>query len=392
MVKMDVLLLAAVNPFDARDGHRMAAASDLFAILDNHLTVGVVGFLYNDQQPPTRMEDPKRCDAKFFRVRNGSFPLRFVRGLFADVPPSSERLYSRESIAGVRDALKSWKPKFVIVNDVSMSGYIPLVRELAPDAKVILRTMNVMQDVRREHLDRTKGLLQLPVRYDYRSYIKFEATAMESCDAHWAISEEDAARMTLLYGCPSGCLSVSIPQERYRGIDIGEGDNHCFVHVGTLDFRRRTDLDLFLKVSWPKIRAVSPQAAVNFVGQLTGRAIDAPGAVYTGPVADDADAYRKGRFALNFQNTTGGIKLKTLTSLAAGRTLVSTRRGVEGLRLIEGEHYWDMTSFVSANHLAQVIEDAERSRRMGQAGREWVVANHSRAAIASQFRGLFGAL
>src|SRR5271165_2602839 len=127
---MDVLLLAPVNPFDARDGHRMAVASDVCAILDNHLSVGVITFLYNHQQPPARMEDPKRCDARFFRVREGSFPVRFMRGLFARVPPSSERLYSAESTAGVRWALKEWKPKFVIVDDVSMAGYVPLVREL----------------------------------------------------------------------------------------------------------------------------------------------------------------------------------------------------------------------------------------------------------------------
>jgi hypothetical protein len=94
---------------------------------------------------------------------------------------------------------------------------------------------------------------------------------------------------------------------------------------------------------------------------------------------------------LNFQNTTGGIKLKTLTSLAAGRILVSTPRGVEGLRLVAGEHYWDMTSFLSANHLADVIENEESTRKMAQAGREWVVHNHSRSAIASQFTRLLGA-
>ncbi len=388
---MDVLLLAPVNPFDARDGHRMAVASDVCAILDNHLSVGVITFLYNHQQPPARMEDPKRCDARFFRVREGSFPVRFMRGLFARVPPSSERLYSAESTAGVRWALKEWKPKFVIVDDVSMAGYVPLVRELSPGAKVILRTHNVMQDVRREHLDRTKGLLRLPVAYDYHRYVRFEAAAMESCDAHWAISEEDAARITQLYGRQSACLSVSIEHERYTPLAIGEGARNFFVHIGTLDFRRRADLELFLRDSWPKIRAAAPQAAVDFVGELVGRQIDAPGAIYSGPVKDDADAYRKGRFALNFQNTTGGIKLKTLTSLAAGRTLVSTPRGVEGLRLVAGEHYWDMTSFLSQNHLAELIEDAESTRRMGQAGREWVVENHSRAAIASQFTRLLGA-
>jgi hypothetical protein len=387
---MDVLLLAPVNPFDARDGHRMAVASDARAILDNNLTLGVITFLYKSQQPAC-MKDPKRCDAKFFPVRQGSFPVRFMRGLFARVPPSSERLYSAESIAGVRAALKDWKPRFVIVDDVSMAGYIPLVREISPAAKVILRTHNVMQDVRREHFDRTAGLLRLPVGHDYQRYAAFESKAMQSCDAHWAISEEDAARITHLYGRRSECLSVSIQHERYTTVAVGEGMRNSFVHIGTLDFRRRADLESFLRVSWPRIRAAAPQAAVNFVGELIGRPIDAPGATYSGPVKDDVDAYRKGRFALNFQNTTGGIKLKTLTSLAAGRILVSTPRGVEGLRLVAGEHYWDMTSFLSANHLADVIENTESTKRMGQAGREWVVQNHSRTAIASQFTRLLGA-
>ena len=387
---MDVLLLAPVNPFDARDGHRMAVASDARAVLDNNLTLGVITFLYKSQQP-AQMKDPKRCDTKFFPVRVGSFPVRFLRGLFARVPPSSERLYSPESVAGVRAALRDWRPRYVIVDDVSMAGYIPLVREITPAAKVILRTHNVMQDVRREHLDSTRGLLRAPVGHDYRRYARFEASAMENCDAHWAISEADAARITDLYGRPSECLSVSIQHERYAPVGIREGIKNIFVHIGTLDFRRRADLESFLRVSWPKIRAAAPQAAVNFVGELVGRQIDAPGAIYSGPVKDDAEAYRRGRFALNFQNTTGGIKLKTLTSLAAGRTLVSTPRGVEGLRLVAGEHYWDMTSFLSEKRLADVIENPESTERMGQAGREWVVEHHSRKAIATQFNRLLGA-
>jgi glycosyltransferase involved in cell wall biosynthesis len=388
---MDVLLLAPVNPFDARDGHRMAVASDVSAVLDNRLKLGVISFLYKDQAAPAHFEQPGRCDARFFQVRGGSFPIRFMRGLFARVPPSSERLYSAEALAGVRSALQAWRPKYVIVDDVSMAGYIPLVREITPGAKVILRTHNVMQDVRREHFAQTKGLLRFPVGCDYFRYAVFEEYAMRNCDAHWAISEADASRMTALYGRRSDALSVSIQHERYTPIAIDQGVRNFFVHIGTLDFRRRTDLALFLRESWPKIRAAAPRAVVDFVGQLVGQQIDAPGATYSGPVKDDANAYRRGRFALNFQNTTGGIKLKTLTSLAAGRTLVSTPRGVEGLRLVPGEHYWDMRSFLSADHLADLIEDPESTRKMGHAGREWVVQNHSRAAIASQFGRLLGA-
>jgi glycosyltransferase involved in cell wall biosynthesis len=382
---MDVLLLAPVNPFEIRNGHSMAVASDMRAVLDNGLTVGVISFLYGNQQRPAHTGDHPRCEARFFKVRAGSFPVRFMRGLFAPVPPSSERLYSAESIAGVRTALKAWRPGYVIVDDVSMSGYIPLVREIVPNARVILRTHNVMQDVRWEHFVQTKGPLKLAVGLDASRYGVFEARAMDSCDAHWAISPTDAVRMTKLYGRPSASLSVSVGHERYAPVGIDEGAQHFFVHIGSLDFRRRTDLALFLRNSWPKIRAAVPQAAADFAGLLVGRKIDAPGVTYSGPINDDVDTYRKGRFALNFQNTTGGIKLKTLTSLAAGRTLVSTSRGVEGLQLVAGEHYWDMGSFLSTHQLADLIDDAANNKRIGHAGREWVVQNHSRAAIAAQF-------
>ena len=49
---MDVLLLAPVNPFEIRDGHTMAVASDMRAVLDNGLSVGVISFLYGNQQRP----------------------------------------------------------------------------------------------------------------------------------------------------------------------------------------------------------------------------------------------------------------------------------------------------------------------------------------------------
>jgi hypothetical protein len=388
---MDVLLLAPVNPFEIRDGHTMAVASDMRAVLDNGLAVGVISFLYDNQQRPAHTEDHRRCEARFFQARPGSFPLRFMRGLFAPVPPSSERLYSAESLAGVRTALKAWRPGYVIVDDVSMAGYIPLVREIAPNARVILRTHNVMQDVRWEHFAQTKGPLKLAVGLDSSRYGAFEAQAVGSSDAHWAISPTDAVRMTKLYGHPSASLSVSVAHERYAPVGIDEGTQHFFVHIGSLDFRRRNDLALFLRDSWPKIRAAVPQAAADFAGLLVGRKIDAPGVTYSGPIKDDVAAYRKGRFALNFQNTTGGIKLKTLTSLAAGRTLVSTSRGVEGLPLVAGEHYRDMGSFLSSNRLADLIDDLESNRRIGHAGREWVIQNHSRAAIAAQFGRLLEA-
>ncbi len=64
---------------------------------------------------------------------------------------------------------------------------------------------------------------------------------------------------------------------------------------------------------------------------------------------------------------------------------------MEGLHLVAGEHYWDMGSFLSTHRLADLIDDAAINKRMGNAGREWVIQNHSRAAIAAQFGRLLEA-
>ena len=143
--------------------------------------------------------------------------------------------------------------------------------------------------------------------------------------------------------------------------------------------------------SWPKVRAVDAEAAITFAGVLHGKEIYAPGVSYAGPVEDDTDAYRQGRFALNFQRTTGGIKLKTLTSLAAGRTLISTEHGIEGVPIRSGEHYWDMKTFLS-NRLRDVLADTANLQRMADTGRAWVEAHHSRKAVATQFMSLLQAV
>jgi hypothetical protein len=347
----------------------------------------VLTFLYNSEKPGGAIQ----CDTRYFPVGKGSFAIRLLRGLVGNVPPASERLYTRESITGIRRALREWKPGVVIVDDVAMGGYISHIRDTVPAAKIILRTHNVMRDVRRDQLERTTGPTRIAVEFDSNRYYKFERASVENADANWAITQADADRITELYGRPSGLLSVSIPMERYNKISVDEGQGNHFIHVGTLDFRRRYDLKSFLQHSWPKVRAADAKAVVTFAGTLHGKAIYAPGVSYAGRVDDDAHVYRQGRFSLNFQQTTGGIKLKTLTSLAAGRALISTKHGIEGTPITSGEHYLDMGAFLSSR-MKDVMADTSGLQRMANAGRAWVEAHHSRKTVANQFNSLFGAI
>ena len=65
---VDIAVLCPVTPFEPTDGHRMAMASDIQAILDSKLSLGVVTFLYGQQTPST----VTACESRYFRVSGGS--------------------------------------------------------------------------------------------------------------------------------------------------------------------------------------------------------------------------------------------------------------------------------------------------------------------------------
>jgi hypothetical protein len=378
---MDVALISPVNPFDPRDGHRLAVLSDVYAALDNKLRLGVISFSYGDDEESV----VTTSEHKLINAGGGGFPLRLLRGLLKGLPPSAERFYSEESRRELSKALNLWRPPVVIIDDASVGGFIPLIRDLLPAAKIVLRSHNVMHDVRSEQLQRAQGLSKPAVKLDCDRYIEFEKRAVQSCDAHWTITDADAARMLELYKRPAECLSVSIAMDRYKALRLDEGKKNGFVHVGTMDFRRRSDLCAFLTQDWPRVLGADDEAALTLAGELRGQNIPARNVTYTGRVKSDTDVYSRGRFALNFQSSPGGVKLKSLTSLAAGRTLVSTKEGVEGIDIASGREFLELEGFLSNPHLREILRDVRATQPIADAGRQYVSERHSRACVAKRF-------
>ena len=385
---MDAVLISPVVPFDLRRGWTLAVLSDVRALLDNKLDLGIIAFTYGDEQ----YSFPDLCPTIRVASESGGFASRFVRSIFKRLPPSTERLYSSESRKVVCDTLRKWLPKLVIIDDSSVAGYIPDIRSIVPNAKIVVRSHNVMHDIREEQLSRAKGPTRPAIAFDCRRYIEFEKTAILSSDANWAITDADAARFQQLYNKPTECLTVSVPVERYESLPLDQGQKNGFVHVGCLDFRRRHDLSHFLDHVWPRILKADDSACLTMAGELKGNPIPATNVSYAGRVPDDAEVYSSARFALNFQSSIGGVKLKTLTSMAAGRTLVSTREGVEGINIESGKQFFDIEDFLNRNNLRSLLNDVRSTQSIADAGRTYVRTHHSRPAVAKRILNLLEAV
>ena len=381
---MDIALISPVSPFDPRDGHRLAVLSDVYAFLDNKFDLGVIAFRYPGESDSMH----ELCPTIRLTAGSGGFGVRFARSLWKNLPPSAERLYSSESRQAISQALMKWAPRIVIIDDTSVAGYIPDIKNALPNVQIVLRTHNVMHDVRTEQTKRAKGPSKRAIAFDCERYIEFERRALTSSDHHWAITPADEQRLNHLYGRGGKCLTVSIPFERYESLSSDQGQRNGFAHVGSLDFRRRADLTNFLDRSWPQILKADAAAFLTLAGDLKGTPIQARNVSYAGRVKSDADIYGRARFALNFQSSPGGVKLKTLTSLAAGRTLLSTSEGVEGVDIKHGREFFEMEQFLSMTDLQSVLNDVRATQSIADAGRNYVAQRHSRKSVAKQMLNL----
>jgi glycosyltransferase involved in cell wall biosynthesis len=83
--------------------------------------------------------------------------------------------------------------------------------------------------------------------------------------------------------------------------------------------------------------------------------------------------------------TGSGMRIKVVEGLAAGRPVVSTSVGVEGLPLVAGEHVRvadDPEAF--AREVVALLRHPDEARALGGRGREHVLAHYENAQLVGQ--------
>lgn len=129
---------------------------------------------------------------------------------------------------------------------------------------------------------------------------------------------------------------------------------------------------------WPEVRDVVPGARLL----LGGRGLDrhrvasSGGVEAVGPVREAVEILGRAAVLAFPCPGTSGPKMKVLEALAYGLPVVTTRPGVEGLAVREGEGavVAPLGSFAGA--LVRVLTDPEIRARLGRSGREAVARAH----------------
>jgi glycosyltransferase involved in cell wall biosynthesis len=223
---------------------------------------------------------------------------------------------------------------------------------------------------------------------------RFERALARQATAVVAVSPDEAALVRAM--APDTCVVVAP-----NGVDAAAlapsppGDAALF--VGLLSYAPNRDaVTWFARDVLPRLGGGAPEVLVagrDPGSELERLARETPRLRLLGFVPDLAPLYARAGVFVNPMRGGGGTRLKVLEAMAAGKAVVSTAIGAEGLALTPGRDVVVAdTAAEFADAVRALLADHGRAERLGQAARALVEARYAWSACLAPIEALYASL
>jgi glycosyltransferase involved in cell wall biosynthesis len=234
--------------------------------------------------------------------------------------------------------------------------------------RLVLDLHNIESQLAETHAASIHGLARAAQQRFARMYRDLEHEWLPRFDTLLVTSEADRARLVHpdIRVFPNAIPNVALPKLCERPAVVFSGNLEYHPNIEAVRWIAR-ELQ-------PQLAARIPGAEWRLIGRnphaveplLRGR----PGITLVGPVDDAIGSIAEARVCAVPLLSGSGTRFKILEAWAAGRAVVSTSIGAEGLGAIHGEHLLiadTASEFVDA--IARLWTDQDLRQRLGTAGR-----------------------
>lgn len=314
----------------------------------------------------------------------GSKRLRQLTSILGGTPYS----LVGQGVPGLRDAVRKLlehERYDAVFFDSMFAADIPKEVRPRPDTLTIINQHNIEHELLARAAERERSPLRR-LYYRREGYLlkPIELGRCRQADLVLVASERERDVLggllpdTRIAVVPNGVDTAAFQREPSRR----EVPNRL-VFTGSMDYYPNVQAVLYFATHcWPLVRARVPSATWQIVGRNPPPAVERlaalPGVEVAGTVPDVRPYLAAAQVVIVPLLTGSGTRLKILEALAAGRAVVSTSIGCEGLATRAGEHLIvadEPEPFVSA--VVALLRDAEARRTLGATGRALAEANYS---------------
>lgn len=336
-----------------------------------------------------RLVDPQA------RLTGWGLYLQLFLNLFSAYPYSVTKHYSSRFQRELQVLLQeeSW--------DLVQCEWTPYARYILPENRVpvLVATHNVESLIwarRAEHTSNPIG--KLFFRAQEWKMRRFERRVLRRASAVTAVTIHDAETIRgwgvdAVALIPNGVdIEVYIPDPEV------ERENEVLA-LASLDWYPNLDaLAYFTKEIFPLLRARNPEARLQIVGRKPSEGLrkqfsGISGINFVGEVEDVREYLNRAAVVVVPLRIGGGSRIKILEALAAGKAVVCTSIGAEGLDVVSGEHLLVADSPREFDlKIAELLASKEVRRELGKRGRERVIERYGWDDIAGRLESVWHSL
>ena len=285
---------------------------------------------------------------------------------------SAGRFSSRDLLRQIMSAVHT-PPDCLVVAYGQLAPYADLIEA----RHKVLDLHNVESALLASYAQSGARLASIVARIESRAMRRIERRALDAYNTISVVSDVDRGRLpetaNRVVVCPNGWEP---------GAPLPAASEPLVAFVGLLGWTPNVDAALWLTERvWPLVRREMPEARLVLVGRDPApavRALAAEDVTVTGTVPDVTPYLARARVAVAPLRAGGGSRLKILEALDAGRPVVATTVGAEGLeKLVDRGILLADDPAEFAAKVVSLLRDPVRSEALGRVGSASVAEHFS---------------
>lgn len=273
--------------------------------------------------------------------------------LFSREPEHADRFRSAAFSRTLVEMLRQIRPDVVQLESPFLASYIPVIRSNSK-ASIVYRAHNIESQIWSRFAAESFGLKRIYLRILSRRMARSEQKLWYNADLILAITKTDADAMresnanTHIVVAPFGIKTTN------DNTGFPSGPLKVY-HIGAMDWLPNQEaVSWFLKEVWPALHRQTPDVEFHLAGRGMPDSFkeNLPQGVCCHGEVTDAKAFIADKHVLVVSLRSGsGIRVKTLEAMAAGKLVISTDIGMQGIDAQPDLHYLRANTAQEFTHL-----------------------------------------
>lgn len=311
--------------------------------------------------------------------------------LLSSRPYNAERFISADFETRLSELLQKNDYDIIQMEGLYLCPYIETIRRYSK-AKISLRSHNIEHEIwKRAAVNENNSLKKIYKRNLASRIKKFKLKYLNKYDFLIPITARDA----MLYKELGNILPVHVTP---TGIDsdnpfLAAGNSESmfpgFFHIGALDWiPNQEGLTWFIDNVWKNFRSKHPEFTLSIAGRNAPPSFEKylvnNGINYLGEVEDAAKFISSGSVMIVPLLSGSGMRIKIIEGMAAGKTIITTSIGTEGINTTNGENILIAdTPEEFKGQLEKICNDQNLHKHISENARKFVIDNYDNINIAA---------